>query len=324
MTRTATPPAALEHLADQIAGTATPGDLFVNSASYKALLADGIPTVPSMSVRFDAVRVGSLKALLTDPHLTPPTQVFAPPAVPVLDLLAAITVVDNESSLVDVYRASLTNEADVYIQGGDTPKPESTLEWTEESLNTETLAHHLPVTTRTLRSKNNLRALIDAHLAGGVRAKVQTQVAAMLATATNVQTQTFTTDVRTTLRLALTKAQKGGAEVGAVPTGILISADDAEDLDLEHLAEPIPSLGLTPIPPFVVSAALPAGLAYVGALTTITVYTDGEVTTNLGYIDDQFTHNSRTILSEVDAVSTVITGPAIVRTHLSDTDDEGS
>ena len=217
------------------------------------------------------MRVGDvMAALLTDPALSVPLHVLDVPAgVAVLDLLSAITIIPGAPQTVKHFTASFTNAAAVVAEGA--LKPESTLTWTPVTLNLETIAHHIPVTNQALSHNSMLRAIIDNFMIAGVRAKVQTEVATDLAAWAGLGTQAFVTDLRTTLRKAITKAQKAAVIVGAGPTSILISADDAETLDLEQLVNLVLAPGQSPQQangiwrtPLVVSAALPVGFAYVG------------------------------------------------------------
>lgn len=302
---------------------ATAGEVFVKSAQLEALrkqYPSGIPK--DAKVQMSPVNVGGVKALLTDPHLSPAAHVVAPAQLAVLDLTQAITVVDDSPEVVKVFRAAFTSVAAVVAEGA--AKPEATLTWTPETLNLATIAHHIPVSNQTLSHNSMMRSIIDTFLANGVRAKVEAEVAAMLAAAASLQTQAFATDLRTTIRKAVTKAINGGSTIGAVPTGILVSATDAETIDLESIANIIlqPGQGFAQMAslwrlPLVVSTAIPAGFAYVGDLRQIHLYARGGVQISTGWVNTQFTENEQTILAETEAISTVLVGPAIVKADLT-------
>lgn len=300
-----------------------PGEAFVKSAEFAALLKqypNGIPKDARVSM--PSVNVGGVKALLTDPHLSPAAHVVAPLGMSILGLSQAITVVDDSPEVVKVFRAAFTSAAAVVAEGA--AKPEATLTWTPETLNLATIAHHIPVTNQTLSHNAMMRSIIDTFLANGVRSKVETEVAVMLAAAASLQTQAYATDLRTTIRKAVTKALTGGASIGAVPTGILVSTADAETIDLESIASITlqPGEGFAQMAslwrlPLVVSTQIPAGFAYVGDLRQIHLYTRGGVNITTGWVNTQFTENEQTVLAETEAISTVLVGPAIVKADLT-------
>lgn len=301
----------------------SPGEAFVKSAQFDALLKQYPNGIPKDSkVQMGAVNVGGVKALLTDPHLSPELRVVAPVGLSILGLSQAITVVDDAPEVVKVFRAAFTSVAAVVAEGA--AKPEATLTWTPETLNLATIAHHIPVTNQTLSHNAMMRSTIDTFLANGVRAKVETEVAAMLAAAASLQTQAFSVDLRTTIRKAVTKALTGGASIGASPTGILVAATDAETIDLESIANIVlqPGEGFAQMAslwrlPLVVSTQVPAGFAYVGDLRQIHLYARGGVQISTGWVNTQFTENEQTVLAETEAISTVLVGPAIVKADLT-------
>lgn len=299
------------------------GDTFAKSPQFEALLKQYPNGIPKDSkVQMAPVNVGGVKALLTDPHLSPELRVVAPVGLSILGLSQAITVVDDAPEVVKVFRAAFTSVAAVVAEGA--AKPEATLTWTPETLNLATIAHHIPVTNQTLSHNAMMRSIINTFLANGVRAKVETEVATMLAAAASLQTQAFSTDLRTTIRKAVTKALTGGASIGAVPTGILVSTADAETIDLESIASIVlqPGEGFAQMStmwrlPLVVSTQIPAGFAYVGDLRQIHLYARGGVQVSTGWVNTQFTENEQTILAETEAISTVLVGPAIVKADLT-------
>lgn len=301
----------------------TPGEAFAKSPEYEALLKshpNGLPT--GVPVPMSAVNVGGVKALLTNPGLQEPRHVVATPGLSITGLTEAITVIDDAPETIKVFRAAFTSAAGNVAEGA--LKPEASLTWTPETLNLGTVAHHIPVTVQSLSHNAIMRGLVDTFLVNGVRAKVETDVATTLAGTAGLGVQAFDTDLRTTLRKAITKAQNAGAQVGSVPTGILISANDAETLDLEQLANLVLAPGQTPAQasgiwrtPLVVSPQIEDGFAYVGDLRQVFLYTAGAVKVMTGWINAQFVENELTILAETEAVSTVLVAPAIVKADLT-------
>ena len=301
----------------------TPGEVFVKSEQYDRLLKSNQNGIPSgVPVSMGAVNVGGVKALLTNPHLAPAQHVVAPVGLAITGLTDAITVVDNAPESIKIFRAAFTDATAVVAEG--VAKPEATLTWSSTTINLDTLAQHLPVTVQALAHNGILRSMIDTFLVNGVKAKVEAAVATMLAAEAGLGVQAYVTDLRTTLRKAITKAQNAGRLIGAVPTGILISANDAETLDLEQLANLVLVPGEAPAQvggiwrtPLVVSPQIADGFAYVGDLRQIVLYASGGVKVMTGWINAQFTENELTILAETEAKSTVIVAPAIIKADLT-------
>ncbi len=302
------------------------GQAFVDSpvmAGLRKQYPNGIPA--GTKIETGSVNVGKINAaLLTDPNLTAPLHVIdAPTGVAVLDLMNAITVIDDAPQTIKHYTAAFTNAAAVVAEG--VAKPESTLTWTPVTLNQEVVAHHIPVTNQTLSHNALMRGIIDAFLVNGVRAKVQTEIATDLAAWAGLGVQAFATDLRTTLRKAVTKAQIAGAIIGAGPISIGISATDAEQLDLEQLANIVLSPGEMPqqgtniwrAQIVVIPSGLANGFAYVGDLKQVVWYTSGDINVSVGTVNTQFIENERTILAETEGVTGVVGAGAIIKADLT-------
>ncbi len=300
------------------------GQAFIDSpvvADLRRQYPDGIPN--GTRVQTGSTRVGDLRnALLTDPALVAPMHVIdAPTNVAVFDLLSAITIIDDAPQAIKTFTAAFTNAAAVVAEGA--LKPESTLTWTPATINQATIAHHIPVTNQALSHNPMLRQIVNTFMVNGVRAKVQAVVAAAVAAASGIGVQAFATNIRTTLRKAITLAQVNGELLGAGRPSILISATDAESLDLEQLSNLVLSPGEAPAQasgiwraPLVVSAALPSGYAYVGDLRQIVFYTSGGINVSTGWVNDQFIKNSQTILAETEGITSVQGAPALIKADI--------
>lgn len=306
------------------APTGSWGEQFVASAEYRALVdrfGGKLPT--GQRIEMSAVRLNGIQAaLVTDPGIANPTVRVAPAELAVVDLFSAITVIEDSEQSVKTFTSTWTDAA-AKVAEGDV-KPEATLTWANVSLTLETIAQHVPVTNQALSHNPTLRSRIDVHLVNGVRAKMQAEVAAVLAAAAGVQVQAFDTDLRTTIRKALTKAQNAAASIGAGPASILISATDAETLDLEALAAATVSNGDGPQQvqtawrtPLIVSAAIPAGQIYVGDAKQIELFTAGGISVMTGWVNDQFIRNQLTLLGETEAAANVFSAPALVKAATS-------
>ena len=306
------------------------GERFINSPAWQAFRAqhpDGVPK--SAIVQTGSTRVGRVRnALLTDPGLTEPRHVMDVPAdIDTYNLLDVITVIDDAPQAIKHFTATFTNAADVVAEsteGSPQTKPESTLTWTEVPLNQAVIAHHIPVTLQALNHNAMMRQYIDRFLVAGVRSRAQTQVATQLAAWSGLTAQAFDTDLRVSLRKAVTKAQVNGAILGSGPISILMSANDLEGLDLELLASVQLAPGqapqqagniwrtnIVPVPSMV------DGFAYVGDASQIIWYPSGGIDVSVGTVNAQFIENERTILAETEGVTGVLNGGAIIKTDLT-------
>ena len=297
---------------------------FVASAEYKRLMASypgGIPN--GTQVHMGGVRVGDLSnALVTDPGFTQPSvDVVSTPGY-TSNLLDAISVVDNSPQVIKTFTATFTNNAADVAQGA--LKPESALSWTPTTVTLGTVAHWIPVTNQALSHESLVRDEIDTNLVNGVRMRLVAKVAAAVAAAAGVQAQAFSVDLTTTIRRAITKAQTAAETLGTGSIGILLSAADAETLDLEQVAHAAYGPGMAPAQvngiwrtPIVVTSAIASGFAYVGDLKQIKLYTAGGVNVTTGWQDQQFVENKLTILAETEAAAAVRLAAALVKTDLT-------
>lgn len=299
------------------------GDQFVNSPQYKALMNAYGGSIPSnQRVQMDAARLDLQAALVTDPGLSNPTVRVSPVSLTVVDLFEAITVINDSAQAVKTFTSTWTDAAAVVAEGA--LKPEASLSWDPVDFTLKTVAQHVPVTNQALGHNPTLRSRIDTYLVNGIRAKMQAQVAAALAAASGVQTQSYVTDLRTTLRKALTKAQLAQAQLGGGPIATLVSAADAETLDLEAMAAAYAMNGEGPLQvqtawrtPLVVVGAIPSGFSYTGDLKQIELFTSGGINVMTGWIDDQFVRNSLTILGETESEANVFQASLLVKTDLT-------
>lgn len=300
----------------------TAGDMFLKSAGFTNLIKAHPGGLPSgQSIQMAPASIGELKALVTDPQLSPVTVVNSSVLQVREDMLNAFTIMPDAGTGIKHNTATFTNNAAVVAETtgpGTGVKPESALAWTNYTINPETIAHHIPVTTQALQRNAQLRALIDEFMIDGVVRLVAAEAIAALAAKAGLQAQAYDTDMRTTIRKAVTKASKYGT-----PNGLVISANDAETLDLEAMSAAlvVPGQPYTQTQtiwrlPIFSSHNLPDGVGYVGNLKQVQVYTDGPVRLLTGWVNDQFIRNSLTILAEQDAVTDVMVAPSIVKVDL--------
>lgn len=311
------------------------GRAFTESDEYariRDMFPNGIPE--RTQIQTNAVKLGDVMNLLVDPSLTPNREVLdIPTNVAVFDLMSAITVIPGAPKSIDHHTATFTNNAAVVdeAQDGVTPinaatglKPESEIAFVETPLTQKAVAHWLEVTNQAFEFNRMLEALINAFMVNGVRARAQAKVAAEVAAWSGLTAQAFDTDLRTTLRKAVTKSQINGQLVGNGNPSILISATDAETLDLEQLDKLVLSPGEAPQQasnvwrhPLVVSASLPSGFAYVGDLRQIIWYTTGDVQMRIGHQGTQIIENKQTMVFETFGVTGILGAAGIVKADLT-------
>lgn len=301
------------------------GQAFIDSpamASLRQQYPDGIPK--NAKVTSGTARVGRISAAtLLDPNLTERGHILdAPTGIVTMDLMQAITIVDNAPIAIDHHTATFTNVANIVAEGA--AKPEATLLWSLVPLRQDTIAQHMPVTNQALNHNALLRNVINQFLVNGVRARTQAEVAIDLAAWAGLGVQAWSVDLRTTLRKAITKAQTNGSIIGAGAPSIIISALDAETLDLEQLANLVLSPGQMPQQgtniwraPLVVVPSMPSGFAYVGDPKQIIWYTTGDVEVSVGWVANQFIENEQTILAETEGVTGVVGAGAIIKADLT-------
>ena len=300
------------------------GDRFIASDAYKGMIANYGGQVPSgVQVSMGKVSVGDIRnALITDPGFTQPSVEVVPTFGYTSNLFDAISVVPNSPQSFKTFTATFTNAAATVAEGG--VKPESALSWTPVTVTLETSAHWVPVTNQALSHEVLVRDEIDTNLVNGLRAKLAADVATVVAAGVGMQTQAFDTSITKTIRKAITKAQKAAETLGTGPIGILISADDAETLDLEQIANAAYAPGQTPQQatgiwrtPIVVTAALVSGFAYVGDLKQIKLHTgSGGFSITTGWQGTQFIENKLTILAETEAKARLRLAGALVKTDV--------
>lgn len=306
----------------------TPGEIVVESEAYKALKA-AYPGGPPAGARptMGNVSVGSFKnAISVEETMSPPLYRVAPASLSQIDIFDAINVIEDAPDAVKIFRFAFDNDADIVAPGGT--KPESDLNITSDTVNLDVIAHHTPVNNQTLWHNSLLRNRIDVHMINGVRARAQVKVAQeLLAQRSLMGVQDFDTDIATTLRKAVTKAQLGAMEMGADPSNISVALSpyDHETLDLEMLEAMVALAGqeLTQTARIWRAKVVPLfglveGVAFVGDLKQVDFYVGTQgITVTTGWVNDQFIKNQVTILGEMECEAAVIGGAALVATDLA-------
>lgn len=256
-----------------------------------------------------------------------------------LTVLDIITRGTTTSDSVDYVRTtSFTNNAAVVAEADDVlytddtgRKPWSSLALLRVNTPVYTIAHGEAATTRALADAGQMRTLIDSWLTYGLLEELEdliingggTTTFDGIAKVANTQSQTYATDILTTLRKAKTKVRLNGK---AQANGILMHPNDWEALDLEltlagynsnrdAAAESNPRVwGLT----VVESEAVEEGTAIVGDFRRAVLWDRQQTTIQAtsGYMDF-FMKNLVAILAEMRAAFGVIRPSAFVITDVS-------
>jgi HK97 family phage major capsid protein len=279
-------------------GKKTIGDLFYNSAAYKAMLgrAPGGRFGEKMRVQSDPVGFKTLitgasdtsgGALVTNDYLG--LQVGLGAFQRPLTVLDIVTKGSTDGDTVEYVRVtSTTNNAASVPESTTTAdpdpmstangvKPESALALAKVTETVKTIAHWLPATKRALADAGQVRTLIDQFLRYGLQEEMEDQIVngnggenfTGIANVGGTQSQAWSSDILETTRKARTLVRTVGRSVA---TAYVMNPADWETIDLlqdnearyffggpSRLGQPT-LWGL----PVVESEAVSAGTAYVG------------------------------------------------------------
>jgi HK97 family phage major capsid protein len=118
-------------------------------------------------------------------------------------------------------------------------KPESAIAFSIETASVITLAHWIPATKQALSDESGLRTLIDGFLSAGLDHELERQILSGdsdngeefdgILNTSGTLVQGFVDDIAVTLRKAVRKVKQTGL---ALPNAILLSPEDAEQVDL--------------------------------------------------------------------------------------------
>lgn len=238
----------------------------------------------------------------------------------------------NKAAVVPEAKTSSTTAPVDTVQGGY--KPEGEWAFERVSVPVVTIAEWVPATNRALADAKQLEGLINDELATDVAEAEETamlkgdgssnSLTGILSTS-GIQSQTFETDLFTTVRKALTKARVSGR---AVPNGILMAPADIETVDLARENGATGKfLGAGPFSvgprtlwgvPIVESEAIDAGTALVGDFTKAVLWDREQTTVTLSNSHaDFFVRNLVAVLAEERVAFGVTRPTAFVKTSLA-------
>jgi HK97 family phage major capsid protein len=154
------------------------------------------------------------------------------------DTLYWVKVLNPTNNAAMVAEATNTTDGN-----GSGRKPESAMDFTQESTGVKTLAHWIPVTNKALADAAQLRSYIDEFLRYGIDLKLEEEILLGDGTGENftgilntddISVQAFVTDLFVSARKARTKVRIVGR---SVPTAYVLHPNDVETLDLSRYGD---------------------------------------------------------------------------------------
>jgi HK97 family phage major capsid protein len=328
----------------------SPGQVFQEDQGYQDWFARIAPRGHlSEKMRFDSPRVylpGGAKALLTGASDTSGGAfVFndvqaglTPLGRRPLRIRDVVTQGQTSSDTVEFVRVTTetNNTAPVAeatsTSGGVGVKPESDLAFEKVTTPVKTIAHWIAATNRALSDAGQLRTLIDEFLRYGLEEELEDQMMTGDGTGENftgisnisgTQSQSWDTDILTTLRKAKTKVRLVGR---MMPTAYLLHPNDWQTIDLLQdnearyyfggpAREGTPTLWGLPV---VESEAVPEGFGYVGDFRQCVLWDreDANIMVSNSH-SDFFVKNLVAILAELRAAFGCFKPNAIVEADLT-------
>jgi HK97 family phage major capsid protein len=328
------------------------GQMFAEAPAYKALLEQYPAGVPdNADPHFPPVMLGSArgaKALTyvgdnsttagsTIPGVPPDFRGFIPPWFYSLDLFSVLTRASTSGELVEFVREDETarvNAAAPVPEAKATTgapytaaaKPESAVKWVRVATPVRTIATWIPITTKALADVPQIQSLIDMYLVRYLNEAVAGQIVNGDGTGENLLglvAQAAAGPASTDF--ATLRAAQAQAELVGTPNAWLMNPADVVKIDTQHDLQgrfygngpfaqgPRTLWGL----PVVTVRSLAAGTVLVGDFNQAIIYDREQASVQVGTINDQFTHNMRTLLAEERLAFGVQRPQAIVKTALA-------
>lgn len=333
--------------------TASPGDQFVLSREYRDLKTSGKFNSNLSRMEFsvdmngtsllywrDQMHNGNMKALVygssasvggafVENGRTPGFVDIRQREIQVLDIVPRIP---TESDTVEYVREDTFTNAAAFVAeatattGTSGLKPESTLAYSVQTANVNTLAHWIPVTNRMLADAPAIRGLINGRLLLGLDLVLESQIVSgtgagagllgILATpGINIQGKGSDNEMDAIFKARTQIVLNGKGRPGAV----LLHPNDWQAIRLArenaatgtlgaYLMGPPSQVGPTTIwgIPVVESQALTANTGLIGDFEMgCTLFDREQAAIRIGTIDNQFVRNMQTILAELRAAFVV-------------------
>ena len=203
----------------------------------------------------------------------------------------------------------------VTLNSGGGYKPEGTMTFEKVTAPVETVAVWIPVTKRALADAAQLRGIIDQELRDSLMDEIENNILfgqatpdfVGLAETTNILSQTFSTNILTTARKAITNLATNGLE--ASPTAFVVAPADWEAVELALFAAApyLPYQQSMWRIPVVESQYLTAGTAYLGNWKQAVMWDRQQVTISVSDSHaDFFIRNLVAVLAEARAAFGVL------------------
>lgn len=235
------------------------------------------------------------------------------PPTPLLDVLANVQVSNSSVEVIDRVEGP---EAGIVAEGA--PKPEATLTSNLRTVTLDTIAHWVQVTRRAVTDENQLRDTINNELIAGVYKRAETGAAGIIAAAT------YATAGGANMAEAVRSAAAMVQTKGFTPNAVLINPTDAAEMDFvlwgltNSVTQTNSLFGLR----IVAVPSLAAGSAFVGDFRAGARFlykgnaqlyvSDSDVVGTGSTAVSGFRSNVLTYLAEMEAVTVIVQGAAIV------------
>lgn len=247
-----------------------------------------------------------IRNVVTSPDVGVTATSFSQSVPALTPLLRAVTVIDGVTGLPHPMRVTAsTNAADIVPE--TTLKPESSLEYAQETTELDTIATWIPVTRQVLRHNTTLQADINTFLTNAILVRLEQLIVDVLAADSAIAAHPFNTDIATTIRTAVAAAQSAAREIGGNDVTAVLSPNDHARLDLA-------GLNLDQWPATIIStSAIPDGTAFVGRLKLGVRLYASSVNLTVGHINQQLIENTQTVRAEIDTCAHVAAPGTIVK-----------
>ena len=279
----------------------------------------------------------STQAGSTAPGVPPDFRGFIPPWFYSLDIFNVITRSSTSSELVEYVRENLAARAntaaptpEAKATSGATytaaAKPESAVAWVRVATPVRTIATWVPVTTKALADVPQMRDMIDAYLVRFLSEALANQIVNGDGTGENLLGLIPQATVgAASAGFAGMRAAQAAVELVSTPNAWLLNPTDVAQLDTQHDSQNrfygAGPFGISPRSlwglPVVTVRQVPAGTGLVGDFSQAVLFDREQASIQVGTINDQFTHNMRTLLAEERAAFGVLRPEAIAKTAIT-------
>lgn len=164
------------------------------------------------------------------------------------DLIEYTRAVAHTNAAAETAEAANADDGTITFEDPDyvvsTPsgtKPEGAFTWVKVTTTVQPIAETVPITKRALMNGGQMRSIIDDQLRFDLERRLNTQMIAGNGTSPNIRgirntvgilTQAFSANVIQTVRKGKTKVASASTGSGKIPTGVVMTPETLETLDL--------------------------------------------------------------------------------------------